>query len=115
MECSLAQIDANRMYLHNDDPPCQKLPVAEAASGAEKALDLGVQSAAKEASLFLRPLCVPRRHRLQRLFSSFPGVGRVAAYLVTGVLSFLKFESNDHISTLGAFNLSAIIRRACFT
>jgi hypothetical protein len=22
----LAQVDANRMYLHVDDPPCQKLP-----------------------------------------------------------------------------------------
>ena len=26
MERSLAQINANRMYLHADDPPCQKLP-----------------------------------------------------------------------------------------
>jgi uncharacterized membrane protein YphA (DoxX/SURF4 family) len=43
----------------------------ESASGTEKALDLGVQSAAKETSLFLG-FCAPRRHQLQRLFSSFP-------------------------------------------
>lgn len=38
----------------------------------KKALDLGVQSAAKEASLFLGRHSAPRRHQLQRLFSSFP-------------------------------------------
>ncbi len=27
MKGRLAQIDANRMYLRNDDPPCKKLPL----------------------------------------------------------------------------------------
>ena len=38
----------------------------------EKALDLGVQFAAKEATLLVARLCAPRRHPLQGLFSSFP-------------------------------------------
>jgi hypothetical protein len=42
---------------------------------------------------------------------SFPAsrrVGRVRAYLITGVSSFVMTESNHQISTLGAFNLAAI-------
>jgi len=66
------------------------LPSAlEFPSGTEKALVLGVQFAAKEVSLFSGASLRLRRHRLQRLFSSFPegrpGIGLIFLRLTVAV------------------------------
>jgi uncharacterized membrane protein YphA (DoxX/SURF4 family) len=61
----------------------------ESASGTEKALDLGVRSAVKKASLLLRHIYAARRHPLQRLFSNFPegwpGIGLIFLRLIVAV------------------------------
>lgn len=35
VKARLAQVDANRMYLDSDDPPCQKLPLRSSCSSRE--------------------------------------------------------------------------------
>jgi hypothetical protein len=52
--------------------------VAESANGTEKALDLGVQSAAKEASLLLGRLRGPEEASAAK--GSFPSSGGLAGY-----------------------------------
>ena len=89
----------------------------ESASGAEKALDLGVQSSTKEASLLLRHICASRGDPLQRLFSSFPegwpGIGLVFLRLIVSVNAIIcgidaLVEPNSHASSIWAFGSLAI-------
>jgi uncharacterized membrane protein YphA (DoxX/SURF4 family) len=84
---SLSELDAGS-YI-SSPPILQKRKYEESASSPRKALDLGVQFAAKEASLLLARFCAPRRHSLQRLFSSFPegwpGIGLIFLRLTVAV------------------------------
>jgi uncharacterized membrane protein YphA (DoxX/SURF4 family) len=89
----------------------------ESASGTEKALDLGVQSSTKEASLLLGRICASRGDPLQRLFSSFPegwpGIGLIFLRLIVAVNAIIcgieaLIEPNSHGSSNWAFGLLAI-------
>jgi uncharacterized membrane protein YphA (DoxX/SURF4 family) len=96
----------------------------ESASSAEKALDLGVQSAAKEASLVPGRLYTPRRHRLQRLFSSFPegwpGTGLIFLRLTVALnaiiwgINAIDGPNSDAMSVWAVGSLAIAVGAALF-
>ena len=118
---SLSELDAESYissFTHTPEYP-KNLQVAP-----QKALDLGVQSAAKEASLFLGRLCARRRHRLQRLFSSFPegwpGTGllflrlAIALNTMSSGIGALVGSSSQAISSWAVGSLAIAVGAAIF-